>query len=71
MNMNNFFWTKETVQKLMDSIEFHNLECCCLTTPSLAHAYHESGEQRTLLDIDDRFKYLPNLYITTYANHFM
>ena len=54
-----FFWTKKTVGKLMKSIGFASYECCCLTTPSLAHAYHAKGEERTLLDIDDRFQYLP------------
>lgn len=56
-----FFWTKETVQSLMESIDYGlwDIECCCLTTPSLAHEYHENGVERKLLDIDERFGYLP------------
>jgi len=53
-----FFWTKETVQQLMNSCLIFD-DCCCLTTPSLAHEFHVNNNDQTLLDIDERFNYLP------------
>lgn len=53
-----FFWSKETVEKLIKACEFIP-ECCCLTTPSLAVGFHNKGVERTLLDIDERFNFLP------------
>ena len=32
---------------------------CCLTTPSLGHAWHKEGRDEYVLDIDRRFAYLP------------
>lgn len=55
-----FFWTKNVVDKLMEACKYTYVEeMCCLTTPSLAHAWHEQGRDETLLDIDTRFSYLP------------
>lgn len=55
-----FFWTKNVVDKLMEACKYTYIEeTCCLTTPSLAHAWHENGRDEVLLDIDKRFEYLP------------
>ncbi len=55
-----FFWTKNVVDKLVKACEYQFVEeTCCLTTPSLAHAFHEADRDETLLDIDTRFSYLP------------
>ncbi len=53
-----YFWTRETVNGLLEACQLMP-EFCCLTTPSLAHASHELGQEKTLLDIDQRFNYLP------------
>jgi hypothetical protein len=53
-----FFWTQDTVEKLMESLKYTS-DRCCLTTPSLAHAWYLNGENEVCLDIDDRFSYLP------------
>lgn len=53
-----YFWTSSTVNKLMNACEYIT-DTCCLTTPSLAHAFHENGRDEKLLDIDERFNYLP------------
>jgi hypothetical protein len=59
-DLEQFFWTKNTVDKLMTSLGYnYTEETCCFTTPSLAHALHEQGTDETLLDIDTRFSYLP------------
>jgi hypothetical protein len=57
-DLEQYIWTEETVRRLMHALEFTG-ECCCLTTPSLAHAWHEEGRDEALYDIDTRFKYLP------------
>jgi hypothetical protein len=54
-----YFWTSNVVRKILEATQWNFKECCCFTTPSLAHLYHESGNDQTLLDIDTRFKYLP------------
>ncbi|VBB17982.1 N6-adenine methyltransferase [Yasminevirus sp. GU-2018] len=55
-----FFWTKNVVDRLMKACEYTYVEeTCCLTTPSLAHSWHEQGRDEILLDIDKRFSYLP------------
>ena len=55
-----FFWTHNTVEKLMKACQFQYVEkTCCLTTPSLAHKWHVNGRDEVLLDIDRRFSYLP------------
>jgi hypothetical protein len=55
-----FFWTKDVVERLTKSLEYeYEQKTCCLTTPSLAHGFHIQGRDETLLDIDTRFNYLP------------
>ena len=55
-----FFWNRETIDKLMNACKFqYEEQVCCLTTPSLADAFHEDGRDEVLLDIDNRFSYLP------------
>lgn len=55
-----FFWTKQVVDKLVKSLKYTFIEeTCCLATPSLAHEWHTDGRDETLLDIDKRFDYLP------------
>ena len=49
-----FFWTRDTVLRLMKACEFIP-DACCLTTPSLAYAWHQNGREELLLDIDERF----------------
>lgn len=46
-DLEQYFWTKETVQKLMDALKDYD-DCCCLTTPSLAHAWHLENKDQTL-----------------------
>lgn len=53
-----FFWTSGTVKKLMDSCQYIT-ECCCFTTPSLAEGFSKIGRDEKLLDIDERFSYMP------------
>lgn len=60
-----FFWTRETVEKLIGAFNFLSDaegDSCCLTTPSLAEAWHQMGRDEVLLDIDDRFDYLPRFH---------
>src|SRR5579871_6366113 len=48
-----FFWTKETVEALINGLSYvFEEKTCCLTTPSLAHRWHELGRDEVLLDID-------------------
>lgn len=55
-----FFWTRDTVGRLMNACNFvYEQKTCCFTTPSMAHAWHETGRDEVLLDIDTRFEYLP------------
>lgn len=53
-----YFWTPDTVERLISSLTYTN-DCCCLTTPSLGHGFHEMGREEAVLDIDTRFDYLP------------
>jgi hypothetical protein len=58
-----FFWTRETVMRLIESLKYTYIsERCCLTTPSLAHAWYIQGEDEVCLDIDERFAYLPKYH---------
>jgi hypothetical protein len=58
-----FFWTKQVVDNLAKSLKYQFVEkTCCLTTPSLAHKFHEDGRDEVLLDIDKRFDYLPKFH---------
>uniref|UniRef100_A0A914Z4Z5 N6-adenine methyltransferase n=1 Tax=Panagrolaimus superbus TaxID=310955 RepID=A0A914Z4Z5_9BILA len=58
-DLEQYFWTESTVKRLMNSLNDFYEECCCLTTPSLAHGWHLEGREEWLLDIDRRFEYLP------------
>lgn len=53
-----FFWTSDTVKKFLNSFKYVT-ECCCFTTPSLAEGFNNIGRDEKLLDIDERFSYLP------------
>src|SRR5690242_10355913 len=57
-DLEQYFWTQETVEKLLEALSDYE-DCCCLATPSLAHAWHLQSREETLLDIDTRFAYLP------------
>ena len=58
-DLEQYFWTQETVHKLMDALRYQ-YDPCCLGTPSLAHAWHvEEKRAEWLFDIDERFDYLP------------
>jgi len=57
-DLEQYFWTEETVMRLMKALEY-TPDCCCLATPSLAQGMHVTGREETLLDIDTRFEYLP------------
>ena len=52
-----YFWTKDIVQKILNACEYIT-NCCCFTTPSLAEGFMIKGRDETLLDIDERFSYL-------------
>lgn len=57
-DLEQYFWTEETVQRLLHALEYTS-DCCCLTTPSLGHGFHTIGREEVVLDIDERFAYLP------------
>lgn len=57
-DLEQYFWTAATVQRLVQSLMYIR-DCCCLTTPSLGVGFHEAGREETVLDIDRRFEYLP------------
>lgn len=57
-DLEQYFWTADTVRRLIQSLT-HISDCCCLTTPSLGEGFHEQGREETVLDIDRRFEYLP------------
>ena len=59
-DLEQYFWTEQTVNQIMKAVECeYEGTVCCLTTPSLAHAFYISGRSEVLLDIDLRFQYLP------------
>lgn len=53
-----YFWSQRTVAGLQTALVYE-ADVCCLTTPSLAHAWYLEGRDEVLLDIDERFEYLP------------
>ena len=53
-----YCWTKDTIKRLLKSLEFIE-NCCCLTTPSLGKGFFNIGRNEVVLDIDTRFNYLP------------
>lgn len=57
-DLEQYFWSENTVKRLIESLEFTE-NCCCLTTPSLAHGFYQIGREEVVLDIDTRFNYLP------------
>jgi hypothetical protein len=57
-DLEQYFWDRDTVQRLIAALQFTS-ELCCLATPSLAHGLHTVGRDMALLDIDTRFAYLP------------
>merc|ERR1712110_153532 len=57
-DLEQYFWTENTVNKIRDSLKYIP-ECCCLTTPSLGHAFYLQNRHEVVLDIDTRFNYLP------------
>eukprot|EP00762_Andalucia_godoyi_P008432 ANDGO_04646.mRNA.1 hypothetical protein EMIHUDRAFT_221672 len=57
-DLEQYFWTQDTVFRLMAAMA-HETDCCCLAVPSLCHAWHLKGRDEPLLDIDTRFSYLP------------
>jgi hypothetical protein len=55
-----YFWTEATVFQLMRAVDSEEEgTVCCLSTPSLAHAFFLLNRAEPLLDIDTRFQYLP------------
>eukprot|EP01039_Chlorochromonas_danica_P010210 gene10210-11301_t len=57
-DLEQYFWTMDTVHRLLVGLS-HTTDCCCLTTPSLGVGFHEQGREEAVLDIDTRFAYLP------------
>jgi len=57
-DLEQYFWTEDTVQRLIEALQF-TPDCCCLTTPSLGVGFHNMGREEVVLDIDTRFAYLP------------
>lgn len=57
-DLEQYFWTEETVNRLLNALQFTS-DCCCLTTPSLGVGFHKIGRDEAVLDIDTRFEYLP------------
>lgn len=58
-DLEQYFWTESTVDRLKKALFHFYEECCCLTTPTLAHSWHLEGREEYLFDIDRRFEYLP------------
>ena len=57
-DLEQYFWTENTVNRLLQSLKFID-NCCCLTTPSLGEGFFRIGREEVVLDIDTRFDYLP------------
>jgi hypothetical protein len=57
-DLNQFFFNKSTADFMVSLFDHYN-DICCLCTPRLAHEWFERGRTVTLLDIDERFAYLP------------
>lgn len=60
-DLEQYFWTEKCVQGILTGVKstFGADESCCLCTPTLAEAWWIEGESASLLDIDERFRYLP------------
>jgi hypothetical protein len=63
-DLEQYFWSEKTVDNLMEALRHICIgESCCLTTPSLAHAWHvKERRDEVFLDIDRRFEYLPKFH---------
>ncbi len=57
-DLEQYFWSEDTVNRLLYSLSYIDA-CCCLTTPSLGHGFYAIGREEVVLDIDRRFEYLP------------
>lgn len=57
-DLEQYFWTENTVQRLLNALEYVG-DCCCLTTPSLGVGFHQIGREEVVLDVDNRFDFLP------------
>lgn len=57
-DLEQYFWTDKTVDGIRHALQYYD-DICCLTTPTLVHAYHGARNDQVLLDIDERFDYLP------------
>ncbi|KAJ3319661.1 hypothetical protein HDV06_006154 [Boothiomyces sp. JEL0866] len=64
-DLEQYFWTQNTIDKLKAAVEYET-NTCCLCVPTLAHEFHEQAleesdtlKERYLFDIDTRFNYLP------------
>ncbi|ATZ81156.1 N6-adenine methyltransferase [Bodo saltans virus] len=57
-DLEQYFWTRDTVERLLKALEY-TTDCGCLTTPSLGVGFYEIGREETVLDIDKRFNFLP------------
>lgn len=60
-DLEQYFWTDKCLQGILYGIKstFGAEESCCLCTPTIAEAWWLEGENASLLDIDERFRYLP------------
>ena len=56
--LSQYFFTKECVDYLIDSLDKFN-NPCCVGTPRLAKGWFDRGRNVRLLDIDERFSFLP------------
>ncbi len=57
-DLEQYFWTENTIQRLLNALQYTD-SCCCLTTPSLGVGFHNIGRDEPVLDIDTRFDWLP------------
>jgi hypothetical protein len=57
-DLEQYFWTEETVDRLKIALT-NASDCCCMATPSLAYSWHCEEREEVLLDIDTRFDFLP------------
>ena len=55
-DLEQYFWTKNIVKKMLDACQYIT-NCCCFTTPSLAEGFRKINRDEKLLDIDERFSY--------------
>lgn len=57
--LHQFFFSKSTAELLVNHFDSYK-KICCLCTPRLAHEWwHDRQRIVTVLDIDDRFNYMP------------